>query len=324
MKKVLIILSLLATVYFPLYAQDNSKLRVAIFDPSSSGTNIDEDTKVAVRELISSIFVNTGKYNIVERSLLEKVMKEQAFSNSGAVDDSQATEVGKLAGANKVILSVVTLVGGRNMLSIKIIDVQTATIDQQKTRSISSNDLLDTVEPLTAELLGEEIPESAISITDKNTPAQNTPIPTVNNQQPVAKTVDLFYAGKMKVFSDGFKLSRSEIRNVMANTNALRYYNSGVRKRRTGNVLLGTGIGIAIFGGFYSMAEITNGEEVPMVGYTIAGIGISSFITGLILKSKGKKLVRRSVEMYNSSNHTSNVEFNVGLTRNGIGLVVNF
>lgn len=42
------------------------------------------------------------------------------------------------------------------MLSIKVIDVKTATVDQQKTKIVSSNDLLDIVEPLTLELLGEK------------------------------------------------------------------------------------------------------------------------------------------------------------------------
>lgn len=154
MKKIIITLFLLAIV-FVLPAQ-NEKLRVAVFDPTSSGTNIDEGTKVAVRELISSTFVNTGKYNIVERSLLQQVMKEQKFTNTDVVDESQATELGRLAGANKVVLSVVTLVGGRNMLSIKVIDVKTATVEQQKTKIVSSNDLLDSVEPLTLELLGKK------------------------------------------------------------------------------------------------------------------------------------------------------------------------
>ncbi|MDL2262350.1 leucine-rich repeat protein [Bacteroidales bacterium OttesenSCG-928-I21] len=133
------------------------KLRVAVFDPTTSGIAMDEGTKLAVQELISSAFVNTGRFIIVERSMIDKIMKEQAFQNSDMADNSQATEVGKLAGANKIVLSAVSLVGGRNMLSIKIIDVQTATVDQQKTKIVSSNDLLDAVEPLTLELLGEKV-----------------------------------------------------------------------------------------------------------------------------------------------------------------------
>lgn len=143
-----------AFVFFPSTAQDE-RLRIAVFDPTSSGTSIDEGTKIAIRELISSTIVNTGRHSIVERSLLEKVMQEQSFSNSGAVDDSQMTEIGKLAGANKIIVSVVTLTGGRNMLSVKMIDVMTANVERQKVKIVTSGELLDIVEPMTLELIGE-------------------------------------------------------------------------------------------------------------------------------------------------------------------------
>jgi hypothetical protein len=352
MKNIFLVLCLTVGLFVqaqetPLHAQDDDKLRVAVFDPTSSGTVIDEGSKVAVRELVSSTFVNTGKYNIVERSLLEKVMKEQEFSNSGVVDDNQATEIGKLAGAHKVVLSVVTLVGGRNMLSIKVIDVKTATIDQQKTRLVQTNDLLDVVEPLTLELLGEKAaatvqnaaqPPASI---ENTTPTPEQPaLPAVTNTDAVKYAVMMLYADGMKVSSNGRKLSRNEVKNLMANTNALNYYNSGLLKRRVGNILLWTGVGLTVIGGLatansyssYSYSydpyagggSFTDEEEIPIGAFIVAGVGIGAGITGLILKSKGKKLVGQSVEMYNRGNHTSNVEFNIGLTRHGIGLVVNF
>ena len=154
MKNKLICLCLIAMTWCALQAQ-NDQLRIAIFDPASSGAAIDEGTAIAVRELISSVFVNMGKYTIVERSLLEKVMSEQAFSNSGAVDDSQASEIGRLAGANKIVLSVVTQAENSNVLSIKLVDVNTATVEQQKTRVIAANRILEFVEPLTLDMLGE-------------------------------------------------------------------------------------------------------------------------------------------------------------------------
>lgn len=165
--------ALLLAIFFvsSLTAQED-KLRIAVFDPTSSGTSIDDGTKVAIREIISSTIVNVGQHNIVERSLLEKVMQEQQFSNSGIVDDSDATEIGKLAGANKVILSVVTLTGGRNMLSIKMIDVKTASIERQKVKVVTSGELLDVVEPMTLTLIDssdqstEETMASAVSTMD--------------------------------------------------------------------------------------------------------------------------------------------------------------
>ena len=169
MKRTVCFFILMFFVQLQFPSAQETKLRVAVFDPSSSGTNVDEGAQMAVRELISAAFVNTGKYIMVERSLLDKVMKELAFSNTGVVDDSQATEIGKLAGANKVVLSVVTLVGGRNMLSIKTIDVQTATIDLQKTKVVHSNDLLESVEPMTLEMLGEELAASSVAPAPKPT-----------------------------------------------------------------------------------------------------------------------------------------------------------
>jgi len=177
MKQIIILLSLLLSLQF-LSAQEQ-KLRVAVFDPTSSSVAIDGGTKEAVRELISSVFVNTGKYNMVERSMLQQVMKEQKMSNTDEFDDTQATTLGKLVSANKVILSVVSMVGGRNMLSIKVIDVETATIDQQKTRIVSTNDLLDAVEPLTAELLGEAVASS----NNANNPGKKVE-PKVTEPQP--------------------------------------------------------------------------------------------------------------------------------------------
>lgn len=151
MKKILIIAWALFLI-LPANAEED-KLRIAVFDPTSSGTSIDDGTKIAIREIISSTIVNAGKHNIVERSLLEKIMQEQQFSNSGIVDDNQITEIGKLAGANKVVISVVTLTGGRNMLSIKMIDVTTASVERQKVKVVTSGELLDIIEPMTLELI---------------------------------------------------------------------------------------------------------------------------------------------------------------------------
>lgn len=172
MKKMLfIVLAVLCTL--PVFA-DNEKLRVAVFDPTSSSASVDEGTKVAIREIISSTIVNAGNYDIVERSLLEKVMQEQSFSNSGAVNDSDATEIGKLAGANKVVLSVAAAVSGRNMLSIKLIDVKTASVDRQVVDVL--NDVFSDVRQMTYNLLNANEPpkiEAADNSEEIYSPAAN-------------------------------------------------------------------------------------------------------------------------------------------------------
>jgi hypothetical protein len=136
--------------------------------------------------LISSAFVNTGKYSIVERSLLDDLLKEAQFTNTDMVDEKNATELGKLAGANKVALSVMTQAGSRYMLSIKLIDVQTATIDKQQSKMFKDIDaVFDGIETMTATMLGAIVPSQAVSVPKPVAPSVSTPS-TTTPSRPVA------------------------------------------------------------------------------------------------------------------------------------------
>ena len=168
---------------------DSVKLRVAVFDPTISGTMFDAATGAIVRELVSTALVNTGKYLIIERSLIDKILKEQKFSNSGAVDESQASELGKLAGANKVILSVLSSYGDRGMLSLKMIDVESASIESQKSKIVSANDILDIITTLTYETIG--VNASDMQLADNETKSTNK-----GNQSVLGGASSVFSNGK--------------------------------------------------------------------------------------------------------------------------------
>lgn len=170
----LLVLALLPAV--GIMAQEHRQ-RLAILDPVMS--DADDGMKLVVREIVSSVFVNNGdKYTILERSLLDKVMQEAKFSNTGAVDEAQATELGKLAGADKIVLTVVSKVGTRCMLSIKLINVETATIEKQHSKVVKYESLLDVIEPLTLAVLGKASEEQLATV--------DTPEPTAPAAAPAA------------------------------------------------------------------------------------------------------------------------------------------
>jgi len=164
---------------------EETSYRVAVLDPATSGPQIDEGTKIAVRELISSAFVNAGSYTILERSMLDKVMAEAKLTNSDAIDESQATELGKLAGANKVVLSVISKAGNKNMISVKMIDVETASVERQKAKVVNSDELLDYVEPVVFQMLGQEASVNSTQINERKrsstTTSQEPAVPTDNS-----------------------------------------------------------------------------------------------------------------------------------------------
>lgn len=134
----------------------NAKPRIAVFDCLAKSRFVDKDTQTAVREIISAAIVNMHKYDVVERVLLEQVMKEQGFQYSGIVNEEQITEIGKITGAETIILPILTspYYGDSYILSIKMLDVKTGNIERQKVDSVPYNlaELLKKVEDMTSEL----------------------------------------------------------------------------------------------------------------------------------------------------------------------------
>ena len=65
---------------------------------------------VTLSDMVTTSLVTYNRFDLVERSRIEKVMKEQRFQVSGLVDESHAVEVGKLLGAEAVIFGGVTSV----------------------------------------------------------------------------------------------------------------------------------------------------------------------------------------------------------------------
>ena len=149
MQKV-IITSVIALLFsFSAMAQDK---KVAVFDPSGS---VDNSIKEIIREEVSSIIVNTGNYTVLERKLIDRVLEENRFQSSGLVDDSQMSEMGKRLGANYVFVSTITMIDGKNYhLSCKLIDVQTARIEKQRTALTRNgeNELLSIVQKTIGEM----------------------------------------------------------------------------------------------------------------------------------------------------------------------------
>lgn len=176
---IVILLSLMITE--TMYSQQ--KMKLAVLDPVVAGEKLTDGLRISVREIVSSTFVNNAdNYSIVERSLLDKVMQEAKFSNSDAVDESQATQLGKLAGADRVVLTVISRFESRCMISIKLINVETATIDQQISKMVDYNSVLDVTEPLTLAVLGKGDANITVASTSVNTPVKGNATVKTNAQ----------------------------------------------------------------------------------------------------------------------------------------------
>ncbi|HUT99083.1 MAG TPA: OmpA family protein [bacterium] len=97
-----------------------------------------QDLADACSDILRTEIINTGKFRVIERAQLARVMEEHAFQLSGLVDASTVAELGKLVGADFVALGSLSVIGGTYTISLRFISVETAEATLGKTETTSS------------------------------------------------------------------------------------------------------------------------------------------------------------------------------------------
>lgn len=114
MRKLIALSALLASVAF---AQDKKRVAVMNFEYGTVSTYVaqifgtNEDIGKGIADMLVDRLVNDGKYSVIERKALDKLIAEQNFSNSDRADPSSAAKIGKLLGVNAIIIGSVTQFG---------------------------------------------------------------------------------------------------------------------------------------------------------------------------------------------------------------------
>jgi len=90
---------------------------------TSSGSNYAD---YAVEDLEYNM-VKAG-FRLVDRQQIEKIRNEQQLQMSGEFNDNTAVSIGKLSGANSVIIISVSYADKSGRLTLKVLNVQTAEI----------------------------------------------------------------------------------------------------------------------------------------------------------------------------------------------------
>ena len=102
--------------------------KLAVVGLTSTTRNVDSETADGIVVFVENAFVNVGKVNVVDRQNIAKIVQEYEFQQTDLTDESTAVEIGKLSGANIIVIGSVSYVGKRYYLNIKLISVETGEI----------------------------------------------------------------------------------------------------------------------------------------------------------------------------------------------------
>ncbi|MBV9084351.1 MAG: curli production assembly protein CsgG [Acidobacteriaceae bacterium] len=105
----------LCTLAYP----QSPKKRIAVFDFDYAavqnvvsevfGTR--QDVGKGIADLLVDRLVSDGRYSVIERKAIQKVMAEQNFSNSDRVDPNSAAKLGRILGVDAIVIGSITQFG---------------------------------------------------------------------------------------------------------------------------------------------------------------------------------------------------------------------
>lgn len=115
----------------------SAKSAIAVLDFESVGA--EQHLGKAIAEIMRTELIGTDKFSVVERAQINKALSEQQLQHSGIIDDQSAVQVGKLIGADLIIVGSVVKIGSSYTINSRMIDVKTG--EARLGRNVSGNDL---------------------------------------------------------------------------------------------------------------------------------------------------------------------------------------
>jgi len=108
-------------IYFVFISSLFAKDIIAVLDLETIGLNSGEATILTQR--LTTKLISIGKYEVVERANMDKILKEQKFQKSGCTDSECAVEIGQLLNTDYIVMGSVNKFGSTWTLDARLIDV---------------------------------------------------------------------------------------------------------------------------------------------------------------------------------------------------------
>jgi len=197
--QILVFISFLSAI---LQSQTHSKLNVAVIDLQTQGGLSPQEAAVLTSRLRSNL-VSTNVFNVLNRGLMDEILKEQGFQQSGCTTAECAVEIGKMLNMHQMITGSIGKLGSMYTLDIVQIDVESSRIIRSLTRDYQGEieGLIKLMGSLANELAG-------ISTDDKPEPVVAAPASTEMGSINIRSTPSgaAFYIDGIKVGLTPFRL----------------------------------------------------------------------------------------------------------------------
>lgn len=134
---------------------DFQRTKIAVLDFEIIGEKLDTVGMGAIlSEWFITSIVQSGRFDVVERAMLQKIITEQKLSTTGLIDSSSASELGKILGVEVIISGSMLRIRDTIEINSRVISVQNGSIiAAESIRGAASGDYHNLVERLTKKIM---------------------------------------------------------------------------------------------------------------------------------------------------------------------------
>ena len=122
-------------VYLPPPPETLTNIAVVDFN----GNNISNGDVRALTDRLRVELFKTKYFKVIEREMMEEVLKEQGFQQTGCTTDECMVQIGRLIGVQKIIGGSISKVGNIYSVSSRIVNVETGEIEKTEVYDHTGN-----------------------------------------------------------------------------------------------------------------------------------------------------------------------------------------
>ncbi|MBD3422167.1 MAG: DUF2380 domain-containing protein [Chitinivibrionales bacterium] len=127
------VLSCIVVVAFDCVAQSEKpytpEVKKSVALNGLAGRGIDNHEAATLTDVLRTEIINTGRFQMMERSEMEEILKEQAFQHSGACNEEACVvEMGQILGIDQMISGSVGKVGKAYSINVRVVEVRSGKI----------------------------------------------------------------------------------------------------------------------------------------------------------------------------------------------------
>lgn len=134
---------------------DFQRTKIAVLDFELTGEK-QETTGMSsiLSEWFSTSIVRSGRFDVVERAMLQKIVSEQKLTMTGFIDNNSATELGKILGVNMIITGSVLKQQNSLDINSRVFSVESGSIiAAESIHGDAGSDLHGLVDELTGKII---------------------------------------------------------------------------------------------------------------------------------------------------------------------------